>query len=110
VAVAHRMAQITAASPARDPALMAEWRLLSSCIGDMEESDLMAFDEDLADYVPWDDEEILSPLRGERARPCNHSCAGLRRGTRGGRPTLGATSFGFGPARARPARTQPSHR
>lgn len=61
------MAKITAASPMRDPALMAEWSLLSSCIGDMEETDLMAFDEDLADYVPWDDEDVLSPLGGEGA-------------------------------------------
>jgi hypothetical protein len=56
------------ASPLRDPALLAEWSLLSSCIGDMEESDLMAFDEDLdVGKLEGDEDEDLVAPDGARA-------------------------------------------
>ena len=35
-----------------------EWSLLSSCIGDMEETDLLAFDEDLADASVWEENDM----------------------------------------------------
>jgi len=44
-----------------------EWSLLSSCIGDMEETDLLAFDEDLADASVWEENDMGTGPDGKMA-------------------------------------------